>query len=265
MVKTSTLKNPKTALSICTKIALQMAAKRNATLWRFKVPSALPKKTMVVGIDSSKESRYHCLAMSSSYDPHFTKYYTQVSEVKDQQKISVGIGILIVRALKRFEKETKAFLPELLVIYRDGLCETNKNSVLISELKAILVSIEKEFTDYSPKILYALIHKKIHTRFYMNASECTARRSRDPNNAKLANPQPGTIVDSGIVDPRRYEFLMMPQYVNEGSGMPSRITVLYDTSKLPVVVFEELTSALCYGYYNWQGAIRTPAPCKVCL
>ena len=54
----------------------------------------------------------------------------------------------------------------------------------------------------------------------------------------------------------------MPQYVNEGTGTPVRIHVIYDTINLPIYAFEDFTNSLCYAYDNWQGPIRTPAPCK---
>jgi len=265
MVKTRTLNSPKGIFSICGKIALQMNAKRNGVLWRIKAPSSVPKKTMVIGIDSSKEGKMECLGFSASYDPYFSRYYTQVINVKEKQGLNSGIGGCTVKALERFYLETGSkFLPDLLVIYRDGLCETQRNNVLNAELEAILTAINKRYGDkYKPKLIYSIIHKKIHTRFFMKSSECTipARRGASENSI-LSNPQPGTIVHTGIVDPRKYEFLMMPQHVNEGTGTPSRITVLHDSSGLPMETFEELTNTLCYAYYNWQGAIRTPAPCK---
>eukprot|EP00826_Nyctotherus_ovalis_P029899 TRINITY_DN2371_c0_g1_i2.p1 TRINITY_DN2371_c0_g1~~TRINITY_DN2371_c0_g1_i2.p1 ORF type:complete len:887 (-),score=199.48 TRINITY_DN2371_c0_g1_i2:104-2764(-) len=259
VVKTKSLRNPKNQMSICAKIVLQINAKKNATLWTIKVPSQIPKLTMVVGIDTSKESKYHCLAMSSSYDLCFTKYYTQAIKVTNDQRVATSIGNQIVNALKQFQSKNSSSLPELIVIYRDGLTDRNRSGAQIGELKAVYNSIQQNFDNYKPKLTFALINKKLHTRFYMKASNSKTNKSKD---SVLANPQAGTIVDTGIVDPRRYEFLIMPQHVNEGTGMPSRITVLYDSSKLPIAAFEELTNALCYGYYNWQGAIRTPAPCK---
>ena len=264
MVRSRTLNSPKSLMSVCGKIALQMNAKRNGVLWKVKVPAGIPKKTMIVGIDSSKEGKMECLGLAASYDPHFSRYYTQVLNMKDKQGIGTGIGGLMVKALEKFYKETgDKFHPELIIIYRDGLCETQRNALLVAELQAIQGAISKKYPGYKPRIVYALIHKKIHTRFFIKASEHAGPPRRGQSEPSiLANPQPGTIVHSGIVDPRKYEFLMMPQHVNEGTGTPSRITVLYDTSGIPMETFEELTIALCYGYYNWQGAIRTPAACK---
>eukprot|EP00826_Nyctotherus_ovalis_P051383 TRINITY_DN6417_c0_g2_i2.p1 TRINITY_DN6417_c0_g2~~TRINITY_DN6417_c0_g2_i2.p1 ORF type:complete len:1027 (-),score=347.90 TRINITY_DN6417_c0_g2_i2:155-3235(-) len=264
MVRSQTIQSRKNRLSVCTKIALQMNVKINAILWKVKMPASLPRKTMIVGIDSSNEGGFSCLGMSSTYDPSFCKYYTQVIPIRERKIPKEAFGRLIRNALERFKKEAKAFLPELIVIYRDGLCENNKTETSQEELNGILESISRNYANYRPELLYALIHKKIHTRFFMKLSDKISMgySVREDRGKNLVNPHPGTIVDTGIVDPTAYEFLIMPQYVNEGSGTPSRINVLHNNTAMSLTTFEELTSALCYGYYNWQGAIRAPAPCK---
>ena len=54
----------------------------------------------------------------------------------------------------------------------------------------------------------------------------------------------------------------MPQFVSEGSASPVKFKVLYDNSGIPLEIFVEFTNAMCYNYFNWKGAIKTPGPCK---
>jgi aubergine-like protein len=260
MVKSKTLQNAKNLMAVCSKLVLQMNAKRNGQLWRVVTPDVIPRKTMVVGIDISKEGRNSCLGFASSYDPHFTHFYTQIIPLQSRQDICASLGILFVKALDTFLKETKKFLPDLIVIYRDGLSETQRHAMLKAELEQMLKAMRTKFADYNPKLIYATINKKVHTRFYAKVGTENRRGTNEHGN--LSNARPGTVIHSGIVDSRKYEFLLMPQYVNEGSGTPSRIYVLHDTSGLSLDTFEEFTNSLCYDYYNWQGAIRCPAPCK---
>ncbi len=253
MVKSKTLSNPKNAMAVCSKMVLQMNAKRNGDLWKLRIPAGVPRKSMFVGIDISKEGKYECMGFSSSYDPCFAKYYTQVMQLKDKLQLNTAMGPLMIKALEKFHAETKGrFLPDLLVIFRDGLAEMLRSSVLYTELQSILTSISARYPDYKPKLVYAAVQKKNHTRYFVKSS----------SGRGLENPHPGTVVDSGITTPGKYEFLLMPQHVNEGTGTPAKISVLYDTSGMAIDVMEELVNALCYGYFNWQGAIRTPAPCK---
>ncbi len=275
MVKEYTLKNPKGLMAICSKIILQITSKRNGELWRVSIPASIPKKTMMVGIDVSRERGYTYLGFSSTYDPFFIKYYTQVHKLDAKQEISGALGNLMNKALHKFHTETgNRFLPELMVIYRDGVGESQKLELFNLEMGSIRSNIEHNFPDYAPKMIFATINKKMNTRFFTRATGGfqggrggRGGRSGYGGEAKhvLSNPAPGTVVHSGIVDGNMYEFLIMPQFVNEGTGTPAKVQVLYDKSGLPMETFEELTNSLCYAYDNWQGAIRTPAPCKYAL
>lgn len=269
VLKSKTLNNPKGLMAICSKVILQITSKRNGELWRLDIPKEVPRKTMMIGIDVSREGKSTYLGFASSYDPFFCKYYTQIVKLESKQEICSTLGKSLVMALNRFKAETKTFLPELLVIYRDGVGESQQGDLYKREFENMLDGMQKQFPEYKPKLMFATVNKKIHTRFFSkNGAAAPSRggqRGYHHEGGVLSNPQPGTVIHSGIIDSSIYEILLMPQYVNEGTGTPSRIHVLYDTSGLTIETFEELTNAMCYGYDNWQGAIRTPAPCKYAL
>lgn len=271
MVKFDTLSRAKNMMAICSKIILQINAKRNGELWRVRFPKELPKKTMMVGIDVSREKGHTYLGFSSSYNPTFTKYYTQLMKLEEKTEISGTVGVLLCNAAMRFYEETgKRFFPELIVIYRDGVGDSQKHEVFSSEVESIFRALDTKLEKYKPKLIFAVINKKVHTRFFKkdtggsgSGGRGRARRGfADEPKRNLANPDSGTVIHSDIVDKDNYEFLIMPQYVNEGTGTPVRVHVIYDTSGLSLLNFEDITNALCYGYDNWQGAIRVPAPCK---
>lgn len=263
MVKSKTLTAAKNMMAVCSKLILQINAKRNGDLWRIVPPASVPRKSMIVGIDSFKEGKCSCMGFSSSYDPNFSRYNTQVVQLDSKKEAGEVLGVLLNKGLDKFIQETKKFLPDLIIIYRDGLSGMQSQKIYALEMQQMIEAVKQKFPDYQPKFLYATINKKIHTRFFMRASDAPAGgRKPSGDGFGLANPRPGTVLHSDIVDPNKYEFLYMPQHVNEGTGTPSRIEVLYDTSGLPIEAFEELTNSLCYGYYNWQGAIRSPAACK---
>lgn len=267
MIKSKTLMNDRGLMAICSKVILQINSKRNGELWRVSIPKEVPKKTMMIGVDVSREGGSTYLGFSSSYDPYFCKYYTQILKLEKNKEICPIMGKCLQLALNRFKAETKSFLPELLVIYRDGVGESQKAELFKSEFGNMLNLLDKNFPGYNPKIIFATINKKVHTRFFSKNGAIPSRGAKRGYHEEgvLSNPQPGTVIHSGITDSTIYEYLLMPQYVNEGTGTPSRIQVLYDTSGMTIETFEELTNAMCYGYDNWQGAIRTPAPCKYAL
>ena len=276
MVKLDTLERAKNMMPICSKIILQINTKRNGELWRVSTPKEVPRKSMMVGLDVSREKGTTYLGLSSSYDPWLAKYYTQIVKLDDKAEISGLVGNLLSKALVKFYKETKnSFLPELIVIYRDGVGDSQKHEVFQSEVESIFNMMAAKFENYKPKLLFAVINKKVHTRFFKKDTGTSGGRGYGGRGRgrggfrggaeerhDLVNPDSGTVIHSDIVNDKIYEFLIMPQYVNEGTGTPVRVHVIYDTSGLSLNVFEDLTNSLCYGYDNWQGAVRAPAPCK---
>jgi aubergine-like protein len=57
-----------------------------------------------------------------------------------------------------------------------------------------------------------------------------------------------------------FEYFIVPQYVNQGTATPTSYNVIYNTTNLSEDAFYFLTFEQCFNYYNWQGAVRVPAP-----
>ena len=271
-ILTSTLH--KNLMSVLGKVALQMNAKMAGKLWVLKMPEEFESKTMFVGIDVSRDKGRSYLGFASSYDPDYSMYYTQTLNLGDA-KAEIGRGSLgeqIDNSLKQFYHYTRnTFLPKQIIIYRDGVGEGQKSELIQSELESM-----KEKIDYiyrakkcEYKLAYITINKKLSTRFFAKREEGKrgGYHGRGGGGAtmdmKLDNPHAGTVVEGGILPPN--EFLLMPHYVNQGTGTPSHFQVLYDTTHIPFPILQQITNGMCNLYYNWQGAIRTPAPCKYAM
>jgi len=266
IVKPGTLRKDKIR-NICANIALQINAKMGAELWQVESVPGIPRITMVIGIDISRDKDFTCLGVSASMNKNFTKYFFQVMKLEPNKEIAGTLGALVAHAVIKFLKDTKGKVPELIVIYRDGVGESQKGEVFEVEVEGILEKLTEKLKGKKPDIIFAVINKKQHTRFFQNGDPHERYGARAGKRglseaSTLINPSPGTIIHSDIIDSNLYEFLIMPQYVNEGTGTPVRVHVIYNSSSISLIAFEDLTNALCYAYDNWQGPIRTPAPCK---
>ncbi len=128
----------------------------------------------------------------------------------------------------------------------------------------------REFKEgYEPKLTVVTINKKTHTKFFLKNSTQSYGPARGGGRGggrgeagNLMNPKSGTVIDSDITSPDKYEFLLMPQNVTQGTGAPSHFQVIFDSSSIKEDDLQRLTNGLCYGYFNWTGAIRTPCSCK---
>lgn len=67
----------------------------------------------------------------------------------------------------------------------------------------------------------------------------------------LKNPEPGTVVDSVVTRPERYDFYMVPQFVNQGTVTPVCYNIIHDTTGMPPDRHHQLAFKLCHLYYNW--------------
>eukprot|EP00831_Metopus_contortus_P009838 TRINITY_DN13798_c0_g1_i1.p2 TRINITY_DN13798_c0_g1~~TRINITY_DN13798_c0_g1_i1.p2 ORF type:complete len:118 (-),score=34.66 TRINITY_DN13798_c0_g1_i1:34-387(-) len=87
-------------------------------------------------------------------DTATTEIYTR-SIVGSVRCVQETVSKLIIRSLEKFFHETKVFLPEYIIIYRDGLSEFQRQNWFIPEVQYILKAIQEKYSDYKPKVLYA--------------------------------------------------------------------------------------------------------------
>ena len=78
----------------------------------------------------------------------------------------------------------------MILLYRDGVGGPSKvPKVLDQEVGEMIKTIHAHDKDYTPKILYTLVDKRVSHRL------C----EKDNGNGYL-NPAPGTVVDQGLVE-----------------------------------------------------------------
>jgi aubergine-like protein len=92
--------------------------------------------------------------------------------------------------------------------------------------------------------------------------KCIRVRFFTANGNEVSNPQPGTIIDTGIVSNVLPEFYLCCQHVNQGSATPTKYQTIFDSSNLTADDIQRYTYGLSHGYFNWSGTIRTPSVIK---
>ena len=130
-------------------------------------------------------------------------------------------------------------------------------AVLENEIRNILKVIEDigvEFKfNYKCKLMEIIVQKKINERFFQET------------NRGLTNPSSGTVILEGAVSPKFWDFYLVAQKVTQGTCTPTKYTVVYNTTDIGLSFnsseqeLADLTFTQCFNYYNWQGAIKTPA------
>lgn len=150
-------------------------------------------------------------------------------------------------------KKRNGGLPKTIVIYRDGVGEGMINHVYDVEVtqiqKAIADATQVDFeSEAQPiKLTFIIVTKRINTRFMLKAMAAGQRT--------LENPSPGTIVDTGVTRPDRYEFYLISQSVRAGTVCPTHYHIILDTTVFRANNQQALAYKMCHLYYNWMVSV----------
>uniref|UniRef100_A0A0D6R7G7 Piwi domain-containing protein n=1 Tax=Araucaria cunninghamii TaxID=56994 RepID=A0A0D6R7G7_ARACU len=136
--------------------------------------------------------------------------------------------------------------PRRMIIFRDGVSESQFDQVLNVEIQAIIKACNHIEAGYKPKITLIIAQKNHHTKLFQTG--------------QTGNVQPGTIVDTQICHPRNYDFFLCPQNGPIGTSRPTHYHVLLDENNFTVDDLQILVHALSYVYQRSTTAISSVAP-----
>lgn len=173
--------------------------------------------------------------------------------------------------------------PDKIVIFRDGVSESQYETVLEKELGLIRKACEaladeeykyelkrteggrsgpvplgKKPSLWSPKITFVVSVKRHSTRFYPTDSISMNERTR--------NIKAGTVVDRSVTQARFWEFFLTAQDAIKGTARPTRYVVLHDEifrekyKTLAASKLEEFTHNLSYMFGRATKAVRLCTP-----
>ncbi|XP_065212206.1 piwi-like protein Siwi isoform X2 [Planococcus citri] len=237
----------KSAMSIATKITIQINCKIGGAPWGVDIPI---KEAMIVGFDVCHDSRDKSKsygAMVATMDSTFGRYFSTLGYHASGDELSSSFPINMTKAVERYRK-LNGKLPNPVILYRDGVGDGDLKTVYEVEIEAIQKQLNPLYEKEKSALRFAVIivTKRINTRLFNNGR----------------NPPPGTIVDDVVTNPHRFDFFLVSQSVRQGTVSPTHYNVLHDTTGLKVDHFQRLTYKMTHMYYNWSGTVRVPAPCQ---
>jgi len=226
---------------------------------------------MLVGIDVCHKGKQSTIGFCATYDAHMCKYYAQASSqpVKGQEIISSTIlSDYFTRSFQAYRDFNDGALPRHIFIYRDGVGDSMRKQVIDQELAQLdrIVGVEYAGDDTvpsqaHPEITLIIVNKRVRQRFF--------QQTQGNNNQNfIDNPPQGTYVDTGFVEQSevidgKFDFFLVPHSVTQGSVKPTHFYVAKNSSQISKMAILNFTYALCYNYYNWNDAIKIPAPCML--
>ncbi|GES77892.1 piwi domain-containing protein [Rhizophagus clarus] len=145
-------------------------------------------------------------------------------------------------------------LPPYIIMYRDGVSESQFERVLRWELPKIREACAGFRAGYEPKIIFSVVGKRHHTRIFPINPQ--SKKEADRNGNCLV----GTVVDKKITHPTLNDFYLQSHYANQGTARPSHYTILHDDIKLTIDEFQGLSNTLCYNFQRTTSSVSIPAP-----
>ncbi|CAA0816047.1 Protein argonaute 6 [Striga hermonthica] len=145
-----------------------------------------------------------------------------------------------------FYKTSDGRKPTQIIIFRDGVSESQFSQVLNIELDQIIKAYQHLGESDVPKFTLIIAQKNHHTRlFQASASE---------------NVPSGTVVDTQVVHPRNYDFYMCTHAGMIGTSRPTHYHVLVDEIGFSPDELQKLIHSLSYVYQRSTAATSIVAP-----
>ncbi|GMI73300.1 ARGONAUTE 6 [Hibiscus trionum] len=158
-------------------------------------------------------------------------------------KVDYGI---IRELLLDFYRTSGSRKPKQIIVFRDGVSESQFNQVLNIELEQIIKAYQHLGESGVPKFTVVVAQKNHHTKlFQANAPE---------------NVPPGTVVDTKIVHSVNYDFYMCAHAGLIGTSRPAHYHVLVDEIGFSSNDLQNLIHALSYVYQRSTSATSIVAP-----
>ncbi|XVF68614.1 hypothetical protein PTKIN_Ptkin11bG0015700 [Pterospermum kingtungense] len=136
--------------------------------------------------------------------------------------------------------------PDQIIIFRDGVSESQFNQVLNVELDQIIEACKFLDEEWDPKFVVIVAQKNHHTKFFQQGS---------PDNVP-----PGTVIDNKICHPKNNDFYLCAHAGMIGTTRPTHYHILFDEIGFSADDLQELVHSLSYVYQRSTTAISVVAP-----
>lgn len=230
-------------------------APETSHLWIFR-----NKRVMLVGMDVSHPPAGSevpsMAAVVASYDEHAIRYHCHISSQPSRQEMVGHLTDKMVSLLTSYRALNNNRMPEVILLYRDGVSEGQFNMVVEEEVPLIKAAVEHYVPADEVKIAAVICTKRHNTRIvYL-----------DRTTKQYLNPCPGICVDASggahsIVSGKYLEFFCNSHLAVQGTAKPCKYTLVYDevNFKLAELAMFTYWNTHLYARCNKSVSYATPA------
>lgn len=232
-------------------------------------------KTMVIGIDvthpspGSAPNAPSVASMVASVDRWLGQWPAALRVQGSRDEMVADLGDMLKSRLQLWKAKNNV-LPENLLIYRDGVSESQYELVLDQELPLLRAACSELYPVPDtkkglPYLTIVICGKRHHTRFYSSTVQDADRSS---------NPRNGTVVDRGVTEPDLWDFYLQAHTALQGTARSCHYIVILDEilRKRPIRaqmgyknvadVLEDMTYAMCHLFGRATKTVSLCPPAK---
>ncbi|CAJ1866347.1 unnamed protein product [Sphenostylis stenocarpa] len=175
--------------------------------------------------------------------PAANSYATRVCAQGNRVEKILNFGRICHDLVSYYNRVNKVW-PEKIVIFRDGVSESQFHMVLTEELQD-LKSVFRD-SNYFPTITLIVAQKRHQTRFF--------------DKERLSNLNPGTVVDTEVVHPFEFDFYLCSHHGTLGTCKPTHYHVLWDEHKFTSDDLQKLIYHMCFTFARCTGPVSLVPP-----
>jgi eukaryotic translation initiation factor 2C len=175
--------------------------------------------TMFVGIDTSHPSVGSAddaptiAAVVANYHDNCVQWPASIRRQQGKKEIVADMKQMMKERLAKWKAMNGQRDPQRIVVYRDGVSEGQYQEVLRTELVGMQGAVGETCSTAVP-ITLMIATKRHHTRFFLKGE------------AK-GNPDPGTVVDSGITLDTVWDFFLQSHSSPLGTAKSTRYVIIH--------------------------------------
>ncbi|CAK8577355.1 unnamed protein product [Lathyrus sativus] len=211
------------------------------------------RHVMFIGADvnhpgsQDKESPSIVAVVATVNWPAANRYAARVLVQEHRMENILNFGEVCIDLVTHYAKLNKS-RPEKIVIFRDGVGESQFHMVLTEELKDLKTAFER--INYSPSITLIVAQKRHQTRLF----------PVDAKGVCTGNVFPGTVVDTDVVHPFEFDFYLCSHTGNLGTSKPTHYHVLWDEHKFSSDDLQQLIYNLCFTFARCTKSVSLVPP-----
>ncbi|EEY61191.1 Argonaute4 (AGO4) [Phytophthora infestans T30-4] len=244
--------NPQVCANVCLKMNMKLSGKNSVLREPLPLISTCP--TIVIGADvehprSGMGSRPSIASVVASMDAYSAKYIGRVAAQKAANDIQQLPHMLRDLFLAFYQSTNRQ--PERVIYYRDGVSEGRFYDILQTEMRALRKTFKMLSDDYNPPVTFVVVNKRHHMRaFRINPRDADRK----------GNVVPGTVLDTDVVSPHRFDFFLYGHSAIQGTSVPCHYTVLHDENRMTADELQRLTYHLGYTFVRCTRSVSFATP-----